>query len=139
MMRFRLRNSGKTPALKIATSIQPQLSAAAPKEPNWRLLAKNRLDTTVFPDDASQYIDSSPFWMGVDEQLLLKPYQRGSFTYYTWARVYYCDVNRRLHWTQMCTAHVFGPNTASELTRVTFCGPQKVDDGLGPENHPECS
>ena len=136
MMRFHLRNSGKTPALKVATSIQPQLSRQSPRETIWSKWPKTRIDSTVFPDDSSQYVDSAPFLMASDQ--LLQEYKAGTLTYFIWVRIYYCDVNRRLHWSQMCAAHPFGPDRATELTRVTFCGPQTVDDGRGQENHPEC-
>jgi hypothetical protein len=135
--RFELTNNGRTPALNVATvvsSMQILLQGyPPPREPDWaNAKFPETPKTTVFPNDSGRYHFAGNF--RIDEKFPYTIYRSGKGTMFIWARTYYCDTSRRLHWHQVCVSHIFGTNSPGDFG---ICA-SEVSPEPGETGHPRC-
>ena len=133
---FSIQNVGKTPALNVrflsATPIVNTVGEVPDDEPKW---SQPQIDETnvVFPSDEDLIQRVGIHYEGMSEQEFLE-YSNRSKQIFFWARLYYCDVIGRRHWTQIGAVRLFDPDRASGF-RIAA---SSVSPDPGEPNHEDC-
>ena len=128
-VRFFIHNVGKTPAFKVQPMlIRPTMIPIGdlPDEPEAWVSGPNR--SVIFPNDDGRSHNTRALTMS-DQQF--SEYSNVEKEIFFWAKLYYCDITGRRHWTQSGVAHRFG--FAEFSIRSSSVSPDPGD-----ADHPDC-
>ena len=128
-VRFFIHNAGKTPALNVRPMrIKPKIVPVGdvPKEPEKWSVGSGR--SAIFPNDGS--LSHNTRILPMTEQQF-SAYSSKTMEAFFWAKIYYCDVIGRRHWTQVGVAHIF--ESADFTIRSSSVSPDP-----GEADHPDC-
>ena len=135
MYRIHLRNVGKTPAFNLGSNIQVALALTPLTDRIPDVFGgQTPVGSTLFPGEVGQYLTTGP--ISITPQLF-ENYRSGAWKLQIDARVFYCDVARRRHWTHACAVHSYA-SSRSDLTRVDYCFGGRVGDDDERESLKRC-
>lgn len=128
-VRFFIHNVGKTPAFNVQPMlIEPKIipMGNTPKEPeNW---SGGTRRFVIFPNDDGLSHNTGPLKLSEKQ---FSVYSNATQEVFFWAKLYYCDITGRRHWTQTGVAHTFGSPDFSMRS-------SSVSPDPGEANHPDC-
>ncbi len=127
-IRCYIQNTGKTPAFSVQLmDIVPKLVPIgdSPGEPEW---SSSPPRLVIFPNDESWGHNSGILTLSGQQ---FSEYSSLEKEIFFWAKLCYCDVTGRRHWTKVEISHTFGSNEYSGRSA-------SVSSGLGEANHPDC-
>ena len=131
-VRFFIHNVGKTPALNVRPMvIKPMIIpiGVIPNEPEeWPVSSVRSVRSVIFPNDDGLSHNTRPLTMS-DQQF--SAYSSTTMEVFFWAKIYYCDITGRRHWTQTGVAHSFRSNDFSIRSSTVRPDPGEAD-------HPDC-
>ena len=128
-VRFFIQNVGKTPAFNVRPMvIEPKIVHIGdiPNEPEeW---ASESGSSVIFPNDDSLSHNTKSLKLSGQQ---FSAYSNTTMEVFFWAKIYYCDVTGRRHWTQTGVAHIFRSTDFSIRS-------SSVSPDPGEANHPDC-
>ena len=128
-VRFFIRNVGRTPASNVRLmKVKPMIVPIGdiPNEPEEWSGTPSR--SVVFPNDEGRSHNTGT--LSLSDQQIAEYSERRQEVFF-WAKLYYCDIAERRHWTQTGIAHIFGSAEFSIRSSSISPGPGEAD-------HPDC-
>ena len=128
-VRFFIQNVGKTPALNVRPMvIEPKIVHIGdiPNDPEeW---TSGSGSSVIFPNDDSLSHNTKSLKLSGQQ---FSAYSNTTMEVFFWAKIYYCDVTGRRHWTQTGVAHIF-------LSTDFSIRSSSVSPDPGEASHPDC-